>query len=166
MLALLPIYADTEQIERQRQDYAHRLRDLAQNLSFGDAAMLAQAEPLIGNAGPFWLPYQNRDDRELQATYGAMIARIVQAPPPRLKLPAWPFQLAGSACERICKPLGIDPPIYRRRVDFFTKSRAFTIEKARRVLGYEPQVPLEVGLARTAAWYREHGYLPAAASAA
>jgi nucleoside-diphosphate-sugar epimerase len=96
----------------------------------------------------------------------AMIARIVRAPPPRLKLPAWPFQLAGSACERICKPLGIEPPIYRRRVDFFTKSRAFTIEKARRVLGYEPQVSLEEGLARTAAWYREHGYLPAAAGAA
>jgi nucleoside-diphosphate-sugar epimerase len=45
-------------------------------------------------------------------------------------------------------------------VDFFTKSRAFTIEKARRVLGYEPQVSLEAGLARTAAWYRENGYLP------
>ena len=89
-----------------------------------------------------------------------MIARIVEAPPPRLKLPAWPFQLAGSACEWICKPFGIAPPIYRRRVDFFTKSRAFTIEKARRVLGYEPQVSLEAGLARTAAWYRENGYLP------
>src|SRR3546814_18436014 len=79
MLALLPIYADTEQIEGQRRNYAHRLRMLAQNLSFGDAAMLAQAEPLIGNAGPFWLPYQKRNDRALQATYGAMIARIVQA---------------------------------------------------------------------------------------
>ncbi len=88
------------------------------------------------------------------------IARIVHAPPPRIRLPAWPFQIAGSVCERVCKPLGISPPIYRRRVDFFTKSRAFTIEKARRVLGYEPQVSLEVGLARTADWYREHGYLP------
>ena len=96
----------------------------------------------------------------------ALIARIVHAPPPRLKLPAWPFQLAGSACERICKPLGIEPPIYRRRVDFFTKSRAFTIEKARRILGFEPDVPLEEGLARTAAWYREHGYLPGAVTAA
>ena len=92
---------------------------------------------------------------------GAMIARIVHAPPPRIKLPAWPFQMAGSVVERVCKPLGIAPPIYRRRVDFFTKSRAFTIEKARRVLGYEPQVPLEEGLARTARWYQEHGYLPA-----
>ncbi len=96
----------------------------------------------------------------------AMIARIVHAPPPRIKLPAWPFQMAGSVVERVCKPLGIAPPIYRRRVDFFTKSRAFTIEKARRVLGYEPQVSLEEGLARTARWYREHGFLPEASTAA
>ena len=96
----------------------------------------------------------------------AMIARIVHAPPPRIKLPAWPFQMAGSVVERVCKPLGIEPPIYRRRVDFFTKSRAFTIEKARRVLGYEPEVTLEEGLARTARWYRDHGYLPAASTAA
>jgi nucleoside-diphosphate-sugar epimerase len=97
---------------------------------------------------------------------GAKIARIVGAPPPRIKLPAWPFQIAGSVVERVCKPLGIDPPIYRRRVDFFTKSRAFTIEKARRVLGYEPQVPLEEGLRRTALWYRENGYLPREGAAA
>ena len=32
-------------------------------------------------------------------------------------------------------PLGLEPPLHRRRVDFWTKSRAFTIEKARRLLG-------------------------------
>jgi nucleoside-diphosphate-sugar epimerase len=37
--------------------------------------------------------------------------------------------------------------------------RAFDISKARRVLGYEPKVPLEEGLARTCAWYRANGYL-------
>jgi dihydroflavonol-4-reductase len=62
--------------------------------------------------------------------------------------------------ERICVPFGIEPPIYRRRVDFFTKSRAFTIEKARRMLGYEPQIDLETGIRATADWYREHGMLP------
>ena len=39
--------------------------------------------------------------------------------------------LAGALCEAVCAPFGIEPPIYRRRVDFFTKSRAFDITRAR-----------------------------------
>ncbi len=89
-----------------------------------------------------------------------MVARAMGVRPPRWRLPAWPFQVAGSICERICVPLGIEPPIYRRRVDFFTKSRAFSIEKARRVLGYSPAVPLEVGLRRTVDWYVANGHIP------
>jgi dihydroflavonol-4-reductase len=89
-----------------------------------------------------------------------LIADAVGARPPRWRLPAWPFQVAGTLCEKICIPLGIEPPIYRRRVDFFTKSRAFTIEKARRLLGYAPQIDLESGIARTVEWYRAQGLLP------
>jgi nucleoside-diphosphate-sugar epimerase len=61
--------------------------------------------------------------------------------------------------EAICVPLGLEPPLHRRRVDFWTKSRAFTIDKARRLLGYAPKVDLEEGVARTAAAYREAGWL-------
>ncbi|MDQ3224168.1 MAG: NAD-dependent epimerase/dehydratase family protein, partial [Gemmatimonadota bacterium] len=57
-------------------------------------------------------------------TIADMIAQQLGVRRPRLRLPAWPFQMAGSLCERICVPFGIEPPIYRRRVDFFTKSRA------------------------------------------
>lgn len=87
------------------------------------------------------------------------VADEVHVPHPRFHVPALPFQLAGSLCEKICIPLGIKPPIFRRRVDFFTKSRGFTIEKARRLLGYEPKVKLHEGLAATANWYRSLGYL-------
>jgi nucleoside-diphosphate-sugar epimerase len=76
-----------------------------------------------------------------------------------LHVPVWPFFAAGAVCEAICLPLGIAPPIYRRRVAFFTKNRAFRIDKARRLLGYRPRVPLDDGLRETAAWYREHGHL-------
>jgi dihydroflavonol-4-reductase len=89
----------------------------------------------------------------------ALIARLLEVPPPRMRLPAWPFQIAGSICEKICVPFGIEPPIYRRRVDFFTKSRAFTIEKARRMLGYAPEIDLETGFRRTIDWYRANGLL-------
>jgi nucleoside-diphosphate-sugar epimerase len=75
------------------------------------------------------------------------------------RIPAGPLQLAGAVCEALCVPLGIDPPLHRRRVDFWTKSRAFSIDKARRLLGYAPQVDVEQGIARTAAWYRDAGWL-------
>ena len=48
----------------------------------------------------------------------------------------------------------IEPPIYRRRVDFFTKSRAFDITRAQREIGYAPQVGLRDGVTRTIEWYR------------
>lgn len=74
-------------------------------------------------------------------------------------VPAWPIQLAGSLVEAVCIPLGIEPPIHRRRTEFWTKSRAFSIEKARRLLGYAPEVDVEEGVRRTALWYREHAWL-------
>jgi nucleoside-diphosphate-sugar epimerase len=74
-------------------------------------------------------------------------------------LPAWPIQWAGDLCEALCVPLGIEPPLHRRRVDFWTKSRAFSIAKARERLGYDPKVDLDEGIARTAAAYRQAGWL-------
>ena len=92
----------------------------------------------------------------------AMIAAAAHVPPPRLRLPARPFQLLGSLVEKLCVPFGIEPPIHRRRVDFFTKSRAFSIEKAKRLLGYRPEVKLQDGIRETFDWYVANGYIEAA----
>ncbi len=84
-------------------------------------------------------------------------AEVAGVRPPRLRLPVWPFWVAGAVCEAVCSPLGISPPIYRRRVDFFTKSRAFDISRARAELGFAPAVDLREGIRRTLEWYRaEH----------
>jgi nucleoside-diphosphate-sugar epimerase len=88
-----------------------------------------------------------------------LVAKELGVAPPRLHLPVWPFWMAGLACEIVCVPLRIEPPLYRRRVDFFTKSRAFDIARARTELGYAPKVDLEEGIHRTAAWYRDKGLL-------
>ncbi|MGQ0735693.1 MAG: NAD-dependent epimerase/dehydratase family protein [Acidobacteriota bacterium] len=89
----------------------------------------------------------------------ALVARELGVKPPRWHLPVWPFWAAGLACEAVCVPLRIAPPIYRRRVDFYTKSRAFDISRARAELGFAPRVDLQEGVHRTATWYREQGRL-------
>jgi len=89
----------------------------------------------------------------------ALTAEIAGVRPPRLRLPVWPVWLAGAACEAVFVPLGMSPPIYRRRVDFFRKSRAFDISRARRELGFSPAVRLADGIRRTLEWYREQGWI-------
>ena len=89
----------------------------------------------------------------------ALVASEARVAAPRLRLPVWPVWLAGAACEALCAPFGIEPPLYRRRVDFFTKSRAFDITRAREELGYNPGVSLREGIGLTLRWYRQHGWL-------
>ncbi len=97
-------------------------------------------------------------------TLFAKIAATLGVPPPRWHFPLWPVQFLGTIVESICVPLGINPPIYRRRVDFFAKSRAFDISKARRVLGYVPAISLDEGIRRMAEWALAADLLPAKAA--
>jgi dihydroflavonol-4-reductase len=89
----------------------------------------------------------------------ALVAQEAGVPAPRLHLPVWPVWTAAAVCEGICRPFGIEPPLHRRRVDFFTKSRAFDITRARTEIGFAPRVGLRDGIRRTLAWYREQGWL-------
>lgn len=88
-----------------------------------------------------------------------LVAKELKVNPPRVHLPVWPFWTAGLLCEMICIPLRIEPPIFRRRVDFYTKSRAFDTTRARTEIGFAPKVDLEEGIRRTANWYRTEGLL-------
>lgn len=74
-------------------------------------------------------------------------------------IPAWPIQRIGDVVEALCVPLGVEPPLHRRRVDFWVKNRSFSIEKARRLLGYSPRVKAVEGIQRTARWYRDNGWI-------
>lgn len=87
------------------------------------------------------------------------IASYLEVKRPCVHLPKRLLQLIGSACELICKPLGINPPIYRRRVDFFTKARFFDTEKARREIGFKPAQSFEQEIRDAVAWYRERGLI-------
>lgn len=87
------------------------------------------------------------------------IARVLDSPPPRFRLPLAPFTLLATVMELALRPLGIQPPLHRRRLDFFRKSFTLSGEKARRTIGFEPSVGFEEGARRTASWYREQGLL-------
>ncbi len=73
--------------------------------------------------------------------------------------PVLPVVVAGHICEAVCKPFGVTPPIFPRRVDWYRQNRAFDITRAKRELGYQPQVELDDGLRRTGTWYRQMGLL-------
>ena len=73
--------------------------------------------------------------------------------------PVMPVIVVGHICEKVCKPFKVTPPIFPRRVDWYRQNRAFSIDKAKRDLGYAPHVSIDDGLRRTADWYKEEGYL-------
>ena len=88
-----------------------------------------------------------------------VIAKVVGGNIPRLHLPVTPIYLAGWACELLCKPFGINPPLYRRRVDFFRKTRSFSINKAQTELGFRPSTDLTEGISLTYQWYQQQSLL-------
>jgi nucleoside-diphosphate-sugar epimerase len=91
-----------------------------------------------------------------------LVQKVGQAMDVDLKiynLPIMPLMIAGHICEKACKPFGITPPIFPRRVDWYRQIRAFKIDKAKKELGYYPAIGIDEGLRRTAKWYVKEGYL-------
>lgn len=88
-----------------------------------------------------------------------IVSRCVGTPLRRGSIPVMPVMTAAAACETLCKTLRVEPPLHRRRLDFFIKDRAFTGAKAKAELGFESSVSLETGFERTAAWYFAEGHL-------
>lgn len=61
------------------------------------------------------------------------------------------FAIAGTVDRLRGKPTEATPDL----VEYFLRRGTYSIEKARRVLGYEPRVDLAEGMRRTEAWLRE-----------
>jgi nucleoside-diphosphate-sugar epimerase len=126
------------------------VRDLAEAF-----LLAAQREDLNASsyiiAGETSLPLRQLTD---------LVASLMGVPAPWFRLPVKPMQILGTMCETVCTPLKIQPPIFRRRVDFFTKDRAFDISKARRELGYAPSRSLVQELVEIIDSYVESGIIP------
>lgn len=84
MAELPALYEKQSDIAERRDAYASRLVRLCADVETGDAASLVEA---IGSHQPFYLPYQDRNDRELQTLYGSLVCRILAAKYPTTVLP-------------------------------------------------------------------------------
>lgn len=120
-----------------------------------DAFMLCM-QPGIGDGGTYLIADEKYYPiEEIVKTVGRVLDVNVKI----RHYPVMPLVIAGHVVEKVCAPFGIIPPIFPRRVDWYRQNRAFDISRAMRELGYAPRIPLAEGLARTAVWYRENGYL-------
>jgi nucleoside-diphosphate-sugar epimerase len=64
--------------------------------------------------------------------------------------------LGGLGIETLFKILRKQPPFSRRSLDFFQKDNAYDIGKARRELGYHPEIDLLSGIQQTVRWLNTH----------
>lgn len=87
------------------------------------------------------------------------VARALGTTPPSLRLPLPLLWGSAALMEGMFRPLGIQPPLHRRRMNFFVTSFSFSGEAARRHIGFEPRVAFADGARETARWYRESGLL-------
>lgn len=95
----------------------------------------------------------------LLSTMVEMAAATLGVPYPRIVLPRAPVLLGCMAAELLFGAVGRSAPVHRRSMDFFTKSVAFNVSKAERMLGFRAPTPLRSGMERTVAWYRAEGLL-------
>ena len=88
------------------------------------------------------------------------IAAELDVAPPRLALPKSLVWLGAASAESVGTRLGFSVPLSRTGVAFFSENRRSTFAKAGEEVGYQPQVDIEEGVARSVAWYRENSLLP------
>ena len=82
-----------------------------------------------------------------------LISDYYSAPVKFISLPGAPLFAIADLCELIFRPIGIEPPIYRRRLAFYTKDRSFDTSKIRSLLGFTPRHSDQEGLKEMAQWY-------------
>jgi nucleoside-diphosphate-sugar epimerase len=95
-------------------------------------------------------------------TLGELLEEITRATGSKrygVRLPLAPMLGLAAVVEDVCAALKVDPPIYRRRMDFFHSDSEFDTSRARRVLDWEPRVDLREGIRRTLEDYRASGQL-------
>ena len=85
--------------------------------------------------------------------YFTRLAELTGASPPR-RLPKPLLHALAGATELVGRLRGAPPPFGRHGITFTDRRGTASGRRAREELGWEPQVGLEEGLARSADWLR------------
>jgi len=99
------------------------------------------------------------DERLSTNDMATAIAKAVGAQQKKWRAPLWPFMTLATILEVTLRPVGIQPPLHRRRMDFFTKSFQISTAKAESVLGFKAKTKFADGTRQTAEWYRSNELL-------
>ena len=113
--------------------------DLAEAFLRACVAPAATNQELIV-AGPRAVPL-----RDLLDTLAQAANRRAFGP----RLPLRPMLALAGFIEDLCAKFNVNPPIYRRRMDFYLNDAAFDSQRAQDALEWEPKVDLPEGLAAT-----------------
>lgn len=86
------------------------------------------------------------------------IAHSLDLPPPRsAPVPIWLARILAWGMERRARRQGATqaPRLTQARLKFLALNLDFSIDRAKRELGYQPRVPFEKAMDETLAWYRQ-----------
>ncbi len=89
--------------------------------------------------------------REYFGLLARMVGRSLPSLPSKLLRPAFGAMAAAF------RALGKEPPARPEALDYLLRSGTYSIEKARRELGYEPKIALPEGMAEVERWARRLG---------
>ncbi len=87
------------------------------------------------------------------------IAAALDARLHRLRIPMLPLLVTAVGMEMTLGKVGIQPPLHRRRLDFFRKSLRFNTEIRNDIIELPAQVSFDDGARVTAKWYIENHWL-------
>ena len=122
---------------------------------FADGVLLAAASPdaagqVFTLAGGVGVPC-----REFFGHYYRMLGR--RGPP---RVPTGPAVAVAAVVDRVVALTGGATEINAVSMRYLARTGTYSIDKARRVLGYRPGIGLTEGMARTERWLRSRGLVP------
>ncbi len=117
LLLLPPLYDNEDEVDSWRQHWAEGLTRFDAELSLDSPENIARALDVISQRGNFYLPYQGRDDRNLQTQFGAMVRRIAAS--------AYPQHTAARTKRYIAPSDRIRVGFYSAHLHFHTVYKLF-----------------------------------------
>ena len=89
----------------------------------------------------------------------SMVADALGTGYPPIRLPAMPVTMTCWLVETVCNAIGLKPIIFKRSMNFFTRTVECNTTKSREILGFEGNTPVADGVRATVDWYRKENLI-------